>query len=107
MYEFISGPLMWGAFFVFVGGSCFKLGWFLWLAMQDKAVFPRMGLKYSLLSFWTWILNFFKTNFKKRPVFDFNYRYFSPLPFSYSYFSLFPRCSLVPSLGYYLVGITG
>lgn len=67
MYEFISGPLMWVAFFVFVGGSCFKLGWFFWLAKQDKAVFPRMGLKYSLLSFWTWILNFFKTNFKKRP----------------------------------------
>ena len=27
----------------------------------------RMGLKYSPLSFWAWILNFLKTNFKKRP----------------------------------------
>ena len=67
MYEFISGPLMWVTFFVFVGGSCFKFGWFFWLAKQDKPVFPRMGLKYSPRSFWNWIVNFFKTNFKKRP----------------------------------------
>ena len=67
MYEFISGPLMWVTFFVFVGGSCFKFGWFFWLAKQDKPVFPRMGLKYSPCSFWIWIVNFFKTNFKKRP----------------------------------------
>lgn len=67
MYEFIIGPLMWISFIIFLGGSLLKLGFFLRLARKDRVVYPHMGLNYFLLSFWAWVLNFFRTNFTKRP----------------------------------------
>ena len=67
MYEFISGPLMWVSFIIFLGGSLLNLGFFLRLARKDRVVFPHMGFKYFPLSLWTWVLNFFRTNFMKRP----------------------------------------
>jgi nitrate reductase gamma subunit len=68
MEKFIRGPLVWIAFVVFFGGGLFKLTRFLHLAKKDKIMFPRMGVRYGLLSFLTWAFNFLETNIKKHPV---------------------------------------
>jgi len=68
MYEVITGPLLWTSFIVFIGGGLFKLLWMVKLATNDRVVFPRMGLRYSLTSFFRWLIPFTRTNMKKRPI---------------------------------------
>ena len=68
MYEVVTGPLLWTSFIVFIGGGLFKLLWMVKLATNDRVVFPRMGLRYSLTSFFRWIIPFTRTNMKKRPI---------------------------------------
>ena len=68
MYEFISGPLVWVSFILFIVGSVIRVVWMLRLADKDKVIFPYLSLKYSLRSFTHWIVPFGTTKMRKRPV---------------------------------------
>lgn len=68
MYEFISGPLVWISFIVFIGGSLLRLTWMLRLTKKDKVLFPYLSLKYGLRSLVPWIIPFASINMRKRPV---------------------------------------
>lgn len=69
MYEFITGPLVWLSFALFIGGGIYKLVWMLKMAERDKVVYPYMSLKYSLRSLFHWIIPFANTNTRRQPEF--------------------------------------
>ena len=68
MYEFITGPLVWVSFVVFILGSLYRIGSMLIRAKKDKVVYPYMSAKYSFRSLIHWIVPFASTNMRKRPV---------------------------------------
>jgi nitrate reductase gamma subunit len=65
MYDFVSGPLVWIAFIVFVGGMIYQFVTMLQLARRDK-VYPYMSLKYGLRSLAHWIAPFASRNMRIR-----------------------------------------
>ena len=69
LYNFISGPLVWVAFAVFVCGSLIRLIHMLQLAYRkERFIFSFMSLKYSLRSIIHWIIPFGSVNMRKNPV---------------------------------------
>jgi nitrate reductase gamma subunit len=66
MYSFASGPLVWIAFVVFVGGMAFQLAVMLKLAKKDKVVYPYMSAKYGLRSLLHWVVPFASKNMRMR-----------------------------------------
>jgi nitrate reductase gamma subunit len=66
MYDFVSGPLVWIAFVVFIAGMIFQLIKMLKMAEKDKVVYPYMNLKYSLRSLFHWIIPFASKNMRAR-----------------------------------------
>ncbi len=66
MYQFVSGPLVWIAFAVFVGGMVYQFVTMLRLAQKDKVIYPYMSLKYSLRSLFHWIIPFASRNMRAR-----------------------------------------
>lgn len=66
MYNFVSGPLVWIAFVVFVGGMTYQVVTMLKLAKKDKVVYPYMSAKYSLRSLAHWIVPFASRNMRMR-----------------------------------------
>jgi nitrate reductase gamma subunit len=69
MYEFIRGPLVWIAFFVFIFGSIYRLVHLFIQTKKDKVVFPYLHFKFGLRSILHWIVPFGSTNMRKKPVF--------------------------------------
>jgi nitrate reductase gamma subunit len=67
VYHFIRGPLVWASFFIFIGGSIYKVMSVLALAKRDRVVFPYISLKYSFRSIIHWIIPFASTNWRMRP----------------------------------------
>ena len=67
MYEFVSGPMVWFSFIVFIGGSIYRLVSMFKLADKEKVILPYMSLKYSLRSLIHWIIPFASTNMRRRP----------------------------------------
>jgi nitrate reductase gamma subunit len=69
VYNFVSGPLVWVAFIVFIGGSLFRLVSMIRLVNQkEKWIFSYMSWKYSLRSIMHWITPFATVNMRKHPV---------------------------------------
>ncbi len=69
VYSFVTGPLAWAAFLLFIGGSLFKLGWMLHLvAKKERFIFTYMSWRYSFRSILHWIMPFATTNWKLHPV---------------------------------------
>lgn len=68
MYEFVSGPLVWISFILFIAGSLYRLVSMFRLARKDKVIYPYMSLKYGLRSLIHWIIPFASTNMRKRPA---------------------------------------
>ncbi len=69
VYNFVSGPLVWAAFFFFIGGSLFRLIDMLRLVNQkEKWIFSYMSWKYSLRSIFHWLTPFATVNMRKHPV---------------------------------------
>lgn len=68
MYEFVSGPLVWLAFFIFFGGCAYRLIWMFSAARKDRVVYPYMNLKFGLRSVMHWIVPFASLNMRMRPV---------------------------------------
>ncbi|MEW6054174.1 MAG: TmcC family electron transfer complex membrane anchor subunit [Nitrospirota bacterium] len=68
LYSFVRGPLVWIAFFVFIGGSVYKIRELYLLAKKEKVVIPFLDIKYSLRSIVHWVLPFGSVNWRKRWV---------------------------------------
>jgi nitrate reductase gamma subunit len=68
-YNFVSGPLAWVAFIIFIGGSLFRLISLLILVhRKEKFIYAYMSLKYSLRSILHWSTPFATENMKKHPA---------------------------------------
>lgn len=68
LYNFVRGPLVWIAFFVFIGGSIYKIRELILLAKKEKVIMPFIDLKLSLRSILHWIIPFGSVNWRKRWV---------------------------------------
>jgi nitrate reductase gamma subunit len=68
LYNLLRGPLVWVAFFVFIGGSIYKIRDLVRLAKNEKVVMPYMDLKLSLRSILHWLVPFASVNWRKRWV---------------------------------------
>jgi len=69
IYNFVSGPLVWLAFIIFIGGSIYKIWSLISLVnKKEKYIYTFMSLKYSLRSIMHWITPFATVNWRKRPV---------------------------------------
>ena len=68
-YNFVSGPLAWIAFIVFIGGSIYRLVRLLNLvAEKERFIFTYMSWRYSLRSILHWITPFGTVNWRRQPV---------------------------------------
>jgi nitrate reductase gamma subunit len=69
IYNFVSGPLVWLAFIVFIGGSIYRIRNLIILVnKKERFIYTYMSLKYSLRSIMHWITPFATVNWRKRPV---------------------------------------
>jgi nitrate reductase gamma subunit len=66
MYDFVSGPLVWVAFILFVGGLAYQFTRMLRTAKKDKVVYPYMSLKHALRSILHWLVPFASRNMRIR-----------------------------------------
>ena len=70
IYAYVSGPLAWVAFIIFIGGSLYRLGTLLVLThRKEKFIYSYLSLKYGLRSIVHWMAPFATTNMRKHPVF--------------------------------------
>ncbi len=68
-YNFVTGPLAWAAFIVFIGGSLYRLISMLYLvSKKEKFIYTYMSFKYSFRSIFHWIIPFATVNWKRHPV---------------------------------------
>jgi len=69
LYNFVSGPLAWLAFFVFFGGSLYRLiTLFVLINQKEKFIYTYMSLKYGLRSILHWSTPFATENMKRHPL---------------------------------------
>ena len=69
LYNFVSGPLAWAAFLIFIGGSLYRLiSLILMVHKKEKFIYTYMSLKYSLRSILHWITPFATENWRRHPV---------------------------------------
>ena len=69
LYAFVTGPLLWVAFIVFVGGSLYRLIRMIMLVnKKEKFIFSYMSLKFSLRSILHWISPFATVNMRNHPI---------------------------------------
>jgi nitrate reductase gamma subunit len=68
LYNFVRGPLVWIALFVFIGGSIYKVRGMILLAKKEKVVQPYMSFKLSLRSILHWVFPFASVNWRSRWV---------------------------------------
>lgn len=68
-YNFVSGPLAWVAFLLFIGGSIYRIVSMLMLvAEKEKFIFTYMSWRYSLRSIVRWIVPFATVNWRRQPI---------------------------------------
>ena len=69
IYKFVSGPMVWLAFGIFISGSLYRIFSLLSLVRQKESfIFSYMSLKYSLRSILRWSVPFSTTNMRLNPV---------------------------------------
>jgi nitrate reductase gamma subunit len=69
VYIFVSGPLAWVAFILFIGGSLFRLiNLIILVHRKEKFIYSYMSLKYSLRSILHWSTPFATENMRKHPA---------------------------------------
>ena len=69
IYNFVSGPLVWVAFIVFIGGRLFRLIRMIsQVKKKEPFILTYMSLKYSLRSIGHWIIPFGTVNMRRHPV---------------------------------------
>ena len=70
LYLFVSGPLAWTAFTVFIVGSLYRLGSLIVLThRKEKFIYSYMSWKYSLRSIIHWMTPFATENMRRHPIF--------------------------------------
>jgi len=69
LYIFITGPLAWAAFILFIGGSLYRfLAMLILVNKKEKFIFSYMSLRYGLRSILHWITPFATENMRRHPV---------------------------------------
>ncbi len=69
LYQIVSGPLVWVAFGVFIGGSIFRLAQLYRLARRrEPFIFSYFSLRYGLRSVLRWLIPFATANMRLNPV---------------------------------------
>ncbi|MCF8052048.1 MAG: respiratory nitrate reductase subunit gamma [Desulfobacterales bacterium] len=69
VYSFVTGPMVWVAFGVFVAGCLFRLVVLLsQVSRKEPFIFSYMNLKWSLRSIGHWIVPFATVNWRRHPV---------------------------------------
>jgi nitrate reductase gamma subunit len=69
IYNFVSGPLVWVAFLIFIFGSLYRIiGLILLAYKKERFIFSFMSFKYSIRSILHWMTPFAATNMRKHPV---------------------------------------
>lgn len=69
MYEFVTGPLAWIAFGIFVIGMIVKVVSLLSLtSKKDKVVFNHLSLGWSIRSIFRWLIPFGSRSMREKPV---------------------------------------
>ena len=69
LYIFISGPLAWAAFIIFIGGCLFRLiSLIILVHRKEKFIYSYMSLKYSLRSILHWSTPFATENMRRHPL---------------------------------------
>lgn len=68
IYQFVSGPLAWSAFIIFIGGCLFRLINLLVLVhRKERFIYSYMSLKYGLRSILRWSTPFATENMRRHP----------------------------------------
>jgi nitrate reductase gamma subunit len=69
LYNIVSGPLVWLAFAIFIGGSIYRLISLIVLVhKKEPFIYSYMSLKYSLRSILRWSIPFATENMRKHPA---------------------------------------
>lgn len=69
IYQFISGPLAWSAFIIFIGGCLYRLISLLVLVhRKERFIYSYMSLKYGLRSILRWSTPFATENMRRHPA---------------------------------------
>ncbi|QTA90147.1 TmcC family electron transfer complex membrane anchor subunit [Desulfonema magnum] len=69
LYNFVSGPMVWISFILFIGGSLYRLISMASLAKEkDPVVYIYMNPYYAFRSIFHWIIPFGSENMKKNPA---------------------------------------
>ena len=69
MYEFVTGPLAWIAFGIFIIGMTVKVISLLRLtSKKDKVVFNHLSLGWSLKSIFLWLIPFGSRSMREKPI---------------------------------------
>jgi nitrate reductase gamma subunit len=69
LYIFISGPLAWVAFIIFIGGCLFRLiSLIILVHRKEKFIYSYMSLEYSLRSILHWSTPFATENMRRHPL---------------------------------------
>lgn len=69
IYAFVSGPLAWLAFIIFIGGCLYRLISLMVLVhRKEKFIYSYMSLKYSLRSIFRWSMPFATENMRRHPA---------------------------------------
>ena len=68
IYEFVSGPLAWSAFIIFIGGCLYRLTSLLVLVhRKERFIYSYMSFKYGLRSILRWSTPFATENMRRHP----------------------------------------
>jgi nitrate reductase gamma subunit len=69
IYQFVSGPLAWSAFIIFIGGCLYRLISLLVLVhRKEKFIYSYMSFKYGLRSILRWSTPFATENMRRHPA---------------------------------------
>jgi nitrate reductase gamma subunit len=69
LYNIVSGPLVWLAFIIFIGGSIYRLIRLISLVhKKEPFIYSYMSLKYGLRSILRWSTPFATENMRKHPA---------------------------------------
>jgi nitrate reductase gamma subunit len=69
LYKFVSGPLVWVAFGLFVGGCCYRVFQLVALARRkEKFIFSFFSFRYSLRSIVRWLIPYATVSMRNNPV---------------------------------------
>ena len=69
LYNFVSGPLVWLAFIIFIGGCLYRLITLIVMVhKKEKFIYSYMSWKYSLRSIVRWSTPFATENMRRHPA---------------------------------------